>query len=136
MWKNLANLNDIKNHFGKGIAAAIEDADSLALSQSENHHDVRDLLASLGGVPRRALLFIVFRLIALENAINASLSNGRQMAQETLGLFVPIADRLSLGNLRRRLEDACFRIIEPADYDHLQKKSSRSKPKTTNASEL
>lgn len=121
LWKNVTNLDDIRNHFGKGIAAAIEDADSLALSQSENHHDVRDLLASLGGVTRRALLFIVFRLIALENAINAPLSNGRQMAQETLDLFVPITDRLSLGNLRRRLEDACFRIIEPADYDHLQK---------------
>ena len=121
LWKKVTNLDEIKNLFGTGIAATIEDADFIALSQSENHHDVRGLLASLGGVPGRALLFIVFRLIALENAINAHLSTGRQMAQETLDLFVPIADRLSLGNLRRRLEDVCFKIIDPADYDHLQK---------------
>ncbi len=122
LWKNVTNLADIENHFGAGFATTIQGVDFLALSQSGNHHDVRDLLAYIGDVPGRALLFIVFRLIALENAINAPQSTGRQMAQETLDLFVPIADRLSLGNLRRRLEDACFRIIEPTDYDHLQKK--------------
>ena len=31
----------------------------------------------------------------------------RKMAQDTLDLLVPIADRRCLGDLRRRLEDTC-----------------------------
>ena len=44
------------------------------------------------------------------------------MAQETLDLFVPIANQLSLGNLRRRLEDACFYTLDPEGYLALKKK--------------
>lgn len=46
------------------------------------------------------------------------------MAQETLDLLVPMANRLSLGDLRRRLEDACFQVLDPQDYEKLREKVS------------
>jgi len=48
----------------------------------------------------------------------------RNMAQETLDSLVPIADRLSLGDLRRRLEDACFQALDPQGYASLMEKVS------------
>jgi GTP pyrophosphokinase len=76
----------------------------------------------MNGVPRKALLFITFRLLALENATDFCGTAAREMARETLDLFVPIANRLSLGNLRRRLEDACFHILDPEGYADLREK--------------
>lgn len=92
-------------------------------TDTEHHRrtDIRTFLESLDGHPRKALLLITFRLIELENALEPYDANIRQMAQETLDFYVPIANRLSLGELRRRLEDACFQILDATGYKSLKK---------------
>lgn len=52
----------------------------------------------------------------------------RTIAQETMGVFVPIANRLGLKRLKEELEDACFRALEPEAYDeiHTYLESTRS----------
>ncbi len=81
-------------------------------------------MTSIDGTPRKAVLYITFRLLALECATDACESTARLKAQETLDLLVPIANRLSLGDLRRRLEDACFHVLDPQDYVKLREKVS------------
>ena len=126
IWQDLADPSDIRERFGPAVAAVLEDLSSPSISYSGTRQyrrkDVRALLASMGGVPHKALLLITFRLLALENATGFRKAGVRKMARETLDFYVPIADRLSLGELRRRLEDACFHILEPAEYERLRQK--------------
>jgi GTP pyrophosphokinase len=46
----------------------------------------------------------------------------RALARETLEQYVPLADRMGIQLLRKRLEDASFRILEPLLYDELARK--------------
>jgi GTP pyrophosphokinase len=77
-------------------------------------------LESAAKTPRKALLFIAFRFIELDYALQTNSADSRPLAQEAVDLYVPIANRLSLGGLRRRLEDLCFKILEPAEYEFLK----------------
>jgi len=115
----------VQKHLGQEIARALENLNpSVALHFNEWRDwesGIHDLLAAMGASSRNAILLIAFRLLALEKAMNFHGTNANKMAQETLDIYVPIANRLSLGELRRRLEDCCFRILDRRGYEHLKK---------------
>lgn len=77
----------------------------------------------MGDVPRKYLFsFLTFRLLALKSATVSNETEARKIALETLDLLVPIAYRLSLGDLRRELEGACFQVLDPQGYADLRRK--------------
>lgn len=124
LWQNLALTDEIRDHFGPAVAATLKNLHPPFTSRDGGrpyrHKEIQEILDAIGGVPRKALLFISFRLLALECATPPCSDAARSMAQETLDLLVPIANRLSMGDLRRRLEDACFRILDPDKYAFLK----------------
>jgi len=128
IWKNLTDIGHVREHFGPDVATALEDLrDSFFIqidAQPRESENIHALLTSIDGIPRKAILYITFRLLALECATDTCEMTARRMAQETLDLLVPIANRLSLGDLRRRLEDACFHVLDPQDYEKLREKVS------------
>ncbi len=125
LWRGFTDRDEIRASFGQGVAAAIEDLNVTFTAHDDtrryDRRDVHALLASMGAVPRKALLLIVFRLLALEDAGPSPGNDTRRAAREVLDLYVPIADRLGLGDLRRRLEDASFRVLDMKEYEHLKK---------------
>lgn len=44
----------------------------------------------------------------------------RQIAQETLELFVPLAARLGIWRLKQQLADECLRVLEPETYTEIK----------------
>jgi (p)ppGpp synthase/HD superfamily hydrolase len=128
LWQDLADLDDIQKHFDARVVAELKGLNPPSILRSDTRQycreDIHSLLASMGSVPRKALLFIAFRLLALENAADSREVSTRKMAQETLDFYVPIANRLSLGELRRRLENACFHVLDPEGYEILRQKAA------------
>ncbi len=128
LWQGLTDLSEIQNRFGETVSTALKGLKSQLIFRSHTHQyrreDIQSFLKSIGNVPHKALLYIVFRLLALENTGNNHEIAFREMAQETLDFYVPIANRLSLGKLRRRLEDACFQTLDPVGYAHLKERVS------------
>lgn len=126
LWQNLAEPDEINKYFDQTIAPIIKDLNSplVLRTDTEDHRrmDIRAFLESLDGLPNKALLLMTFRLIELENSVEPYEADVRQIAQETLDIYVPIANRLSLGEIRRRLEDACFRILDIYRYRLLKQK--------------
>ncbi len=45
----------------------------------------------------------------------------KAIAQETLDIYAPIANRLGIGSIKRELEDLCFRYLHPKEYERLRK---------------
>jgi GTP pyrophosphokinase len=125
LWQGLADLDQVRDHFGQLVAETLEGLNSSFLLRFDTRQYRREnigaLLSTMGSDPRKAVLLITFRLLTLENATSLREYNLLGLAQETLDLYVPIANRLSLGEIRRRLEDACFRILDPAGYENLRK---------------
>lgn len=44
-----------------------------------------------------------------------------RIAHETLGVFVPLARRMGLWQIKTELEDRCFRTLHPEEYEHVMK---------------
>ncbi len=124
VWENSVSIEDVRKLVGREVASELAE---LRLSPvflsggpfTGSRKQVGELLASFGSNPRSALLLIVFRLVDLESQAGHG-DFIRQKARETMDIFVPIANRLGLGELRRRLEDACFKILEPQEYARLK----------------
>lgn len=124
-WKGLVDTDEIRESVGQAVADTLrylKPPFNLRVD-TENHRrrDIHTLLASLAETPRKAFLLIVFRLIELEKALESPVENSRHIARETVHFYLPIANRLSLGELCRRLEDVCFHILEPAQYERLKR---------------
>jgi (p)ppGpp synthase/HD superfamily hydrolase len=66
------------------------------------------------------------RLIELQRAANAKADAhrdvSRALARETMERYVPLADRIGVQFLRKQLEDASFRILDPLAYEELARK--------------
>ncbi len=64
-----------------------------------------------------------------------------RIAEETLNIYAPIADRLGLHNIKNILQEECFKILEPKEYKQIKadlRKLSESKKifKTTARAEI
>jgi (p)ppGpp synthase/HD superfamily hydrolase len=124
LWDGRTKIDEIRKEFGGAVATNLGDFrfPFVLRTDTELHRrtDIHALLGALAKTPRKALLLIAFRLIEVQNAFNFNQANSRRLAQETIDFYVPITNLLSLGGLRRRLEDACFHILEPAEYEALR----------------
>jgi hypothetical protein len=93
-------IDKIQNPF-EAAATVFKELRIVSCSPTENqprkNGTILDLLKSMGGVTRKALLFIASCLLALKHATEFSEIAAREMACETLDLCMPIANRLSVG---------------------------------------
>ncbi len=126
--QNLADAREIERRFGLAVSRTLEklhfpDASHID-GREDQRGDIQKVLDIMDRSSRNAVLLIAFRLIALENETDCRNEHTRRMAEETLDFYVPVADRLSLGDLRRRLEEASFRLLDPVSYERLRREAA------------
>ncbi|CAL6351917.1 unnamed protein product [Bathycoccus prasinos] len=62
---------------------------------------------------------------------NVSRSRRGKLAEETLAVFVPIANRLGMATIKNELEDICFKTLHPEQYEELCAQLKRVSSKET-----
>lgn len=77
---------------------------------------LRQLLLTIAEDPRVVLVSLAHHLCALRRAGNAPAQTRHTLAQETLEVFAPLANRLGVWELKQELEDLAFRYLEPDAY--------------------
>jgi len=116
-------VSEIRSRFGEVLAALVEKvfSEDVLRTDTEMHReeDLRYFLKSISGDLRAVILRLGLRLAELERLADQDDGEHHDIARETLELYVPLADRMGMGVLRTRLEDVCFRILQPAIYDEL-----------------
>jgi len=80
---------------------------------------LRQLLLTIAEDPRVVLVSLAHQLCALRRAGNAHEETRRALAQETLEVFAPLANRLGVWELKQELEDLAFRHLEPEAYQRI-----------------
>jgi len=75
----------------------------------------RMLLAMVDDV-RAVLIKFAFRLQNLRLAVKRTEPDAQLLAQETLEVIAPLANRLGIGTLKWEMEDLSLRILEPESY--------------------
>lgn len=87
----------------------------------EQAERLRRMLLSMVEDVRVVLIKLAFRVQRLRQLGDADLDTRLEVAQESLDIFAPIANRLGIGQLKWELEDLSFRYLEPSTYKRIAK---------------
>ncbi|MBT8129790.1 MAG: GTP diphosphokinase [Gammaproteobacteria bacterium] len=82
---------------------------------------LRRMLLSMVEDVRVVLIKLAFRVQRLRQLGDAELDTRFDIAQESLDIFAPIANRLGIGQLKWEMEDLSFRYLEPSTYKRIAK---------------
>ena len=119
------NLQDIEKNFGAEISSLVDGVTKLSklegrsdkFNQAENF---RKLLLATSDDIRVLFVKLADRLHNMRtiNFISDKLKQ-KKIANETLEIYSPIAERMGMQEIRSELDDLCFKIIEPNIRDSI-----------------
>lgn len=95
------------------------DPTQLVLGQSEEQsQNIRKMLVAMLEDVRIALIKLAERTVAIRTVKNKPAKRAR-VAREIFNVYVPLAHRLGLGQLKWELEDLSFRYLHPKTYQQI-----------------
>jgi GTP pyrophosphokinase len=120
----------IASEFGDSIASLTRGVNQLntlkerkqtQLDSPEQAEKLRRLLLAIISDVRVMLVKLCYRVERLPLLKHDEYDQRRRVAQETLDIFAPLANRLGMGLLKWELEDLAFRALEPQAYKRIAK---------------
>jgi RelA/SpoT family (p)ppGpp synthetase len=124
-------IDDIRAEFGKEVAEIVDGSTKME-GIFENYEikaveSYRKLLFSMTSDVRIILVKFADRLHNLRTLEFLPPSRQVRIAQETLEIFAPFANRFGLSNLKSEMEDLSFKYLDRPLYDELAKKIKEKK---------
>jgi GTP pyrophosphokinase len=99
-----------------------QSSSSITLNSTINQTEaVRRMLMAFSKDLRVVLLRLSSRLQTLRYCASTTKTCPTDLAQETLQVFAPLANRLGIWQIKWELEDLSFRFLEPATYHDVAK---------------
>ena len=120
----------IKEQFGTTVDSLVTDINWLntlnvyspdLAGQPNQTETLRRMLLSMTQDVRAVLIKLAFRIQRLRMLSSEDYEIRRFIAQETLDIYAPIANRLGIGQLKWELEDLAFRYLNPQSYRRVAK---------------
>ncbi len=120
-------LEDIENEFGEKVEFLVDGITKLSKVHYRNDMEERQieslkkLFLHSAKDPRIILIKLADRLHNM-STIDAipNPQKRERIARETLEIFVPIANLLGIWELKNQLEDLCFRVLAPREYEEIE----------------
>ena len=128
--RDLLKFDQIEAEFGETIARLTKGVNQLntlkegkrsRLDSPEQAEKLRRLLMAIISDARVMLIKLCYRVERLPLLKHDDYDQRRWIAQETLDIFAPLANRLGMGLLKWELEDLAFRALEPQAYKRIAK---------------
>ena len=137
--RGLLDTKQIEQEFGKKVALltrdvnrlnTLQDCDQSRIKSPEQAEKLRRLLMAIISDVRVMLIKLCYRVERLKLLKHNSYEERRCIAQETLDIFAPLANRLGMGLIKWEMEDLAFRALEPLTFKKIatlleQKRSER-----------
>ena len=128
--------SDIELKFGKQVSVLVTGLSKLDKVEFQDANEAqaenfRKMLLAMTQDVRVMLIKLSDRLHNMQTIESLDESKKTRIAQETIDIYAPIANRLGLNNLYQELEDLCFEVLHPVRYKTIQKaiKASRGNRK-------
>jgi GTP diphosphokinase / guanosine-3',5'-bis(diphosphate) 3'-diphosphatase len=116
---------ELKNEFGLEILNLVEGVSKLGKVRykgiERNVENLRKFFISVAKDIRVLIIKLADRLHNIETLEYVRPDKQKRIALETLEIYAPLANRLSMGKLKGRLEDAAFKYAYPKEYDLVEK---------------
>lgn len=116
-------LSTISKKFGPDIALMIEGITKLGrikLRGSKEEYKLenwRRMFLAMGADIRTVIIKLADRLHNMQTLEHLRPDKQIRIAHETMEIYVPIANRLGIGEIRAELTDLCFLYLQPDDYN-------------------
>jgi guanosine-3',5'-bis(diphosphate) 3'-pyrophosphohydrolase len=134
----LVSTERIAEHFGAEIAHVVEGVTKLgaipfSTSEERQAENLRKMLLAMVDDIRVILVKLADRLHNMRTLQHLADDKRTKIAQETLDIYAPIANRLGMSKVKNELEELAFKALEPESYDALR---ARVESKRKNAESL
>jgi len=124
------SLDEIREQFGDSIADLVDGvtkmhAIDLQVDQFRHENDsvqaesLRKLLLAMANDVRVVLIKLADRLHNMRTLKFLPSDKQKRIAQETLDIYAPLANRLGIWQIKWELEDLSLRYLEPFDYKQI-----------------
>ncbi|MDX9706230.1 MAG: bifunctional (p)ppGpp synthetase/guanosine-3',5'-bis(diphosphate) 3'-pyrophosphohydrolase [Azospira sp.] len=109
---------EIAQRFGRQVAELVDGLSKLDKIEFQSHQEAqaenfRKMLMAMACDLRVVLIKLADRLHNLQTMAHVRADKRRRIANETLEIYAPIANRLGLNKLFRELQDLSFSLIHP-----------------------
>lgn len=114
------SINEIEKNFGKEVAKLVSGITKLGRLKYRGieryAENLRKMFIAMAKDIRVIFIKFADRLHNLETIEYLPREKQNRIALETLEIYAPIADRLGMGEIKHKLEDLAFAILQPAEY--------------------
>jgi len=125
-------LEEVRKGFGKDVAFIVEGVTKVGQIRLRGATDevylenLRKMFLAMAADIRVVLIKIADRLDNMKTLHVHSREKQISIANETMEVFVPIANRLGVGEIKNRLEDLAFKYLEPVAYGDTVRRSEEA----------
>jgi len=125
-------IDEIKENFGETVAFLVNGVTKLkgikSVSTEEAHlESLRKMLLAMAQDVRVVLIKLADRLHNMRTLNYLPPEKQKEIARETMDIYVPLAHRLGMYTIKWELEDLSFRYLEPEKYYELARKVAKKR---------
>lgn len=127
-----ATLDDLKKRFGEDVANLVDGVtklDQVALYSKEEQQaeNIRKIFLSMAKDIRVIIIKLSDRLHNMRTLGFRSEEKRRVVSLETMNIFVPLANRLGIRQLKEELEDISFGYLDSYAYNEIEQMLEKNK---------
>ncbi len=120
----------IEEEFGKNVARLVDGVTKIGQIHFKSYEEkqaenFRKMLISMADDVRVILIKLADRLHNMRTLEHLSPAHQQKVAQETLEIYAPLANRLGIGWMKAELEDLCFKALKPDVYAALAERVAK-----------
>ena len=130
-------VEEIAEYFGDEVASIVDGLTKIARIEFKTREEAqaenfRKMILAMSKDIRVILIKLADRLHNMRTLEHLKPERRKAIAQETMDIYAPLANRLGLGRIKWELEDLCLKYLEPRVYEDLvsrisQKREEREK---------
>lgn len=128
----LLKISDVRKEFGPDIALLVDGVTKLSKikfssKEEKQAENFRKMILAMASDIRVILIKLADRLNNMRTLSPLSKERQRKIAQETLEIYAPLANRLGIQWIKVELEDLCLNYLKPDIYGFIYEQSEKQR---------